>query len=70
MARPLMKAVDSGLDVLFSSDNDMIVGVDSAIEMRDRWPRFQYAVLTVNHFRYYYTEEGRRVLSRWLAEPG
>jgi hypothetical protein len=68
LARRLMGVLDSGLDTLFAGDNDLIVGVNSARSLESRWPRLEVALLGVNHFGYFYTEEGRRALARWLSQ--
>lgn len=67
LARRLMQGMDLGLDPLFASDNDLIVGADSARALETRRPRLEIAQLGVHHFQYFDSEEGRRALVRWLS---
>jgi hypothetical protein len=67
LARRLMHVLDSGLDALFASDNDLVVSVASARALENRWPHLETAILGVNHFQYFHSEEGRRTLVRWLS---
>jgi hypothetical protein len=55
------------LDVLFAGDHDLAVGVESALALRHRWPNFTYEVIGINHFQYFHSEEGQRVLAKWLS---
>jgi hypothetical protein len=67
LARRLRGELDIGLDALFAGDNDLVVEVSSARALETRWPRLEVAELGVNHFQYFYSEEGQRVLARWLT---
>ncbi|MCC9077557.1 caspase family protein [Litorilinea aerophila] len=63
----VMKGVDVALDLFFQDDNDLLVSLASARALADRWPNYQEAVLGINHFQYFYSPEGQRVLARWLS---
>jgi hypothetical protein len=67
LSSKLMRGLDVGLDLLFRGDNDLAVGVASATALQGRWPRFAHAVLPGNHFQYFHSAEGQRVLARWLS---
>jgi hypothetical protein len=67
LAQRLMGVADSGLDVLFAGDNDLLVGVDSARWLEGRWPRLNVQVVGGHHFQYFVSPEGQRVLARWLS---
>jgi hypothetical protein len=67
LARRLLAAIDSGLDVLFGGDNDLVVGVESARDLEGRWPALVVERMGVHHFHYFHSEEGQQVLARWLA---
>jgi hypothetical protein len=66
LAQKLATTVDSGLDLLFSSDNDLLVGVNSARWLEGRWPRLNLQVVSGHHFQYS-SPESQRVLARWLS---
>ena len=67
LAQRLMKTADSGLDLLFAGDNDLVVGVSSARWLEGRWPRLNVQVISGHHFQYFLPPEGHRVLARWLS---
>ena len=67
LAQRLMKTADSGLDLLFAGDNDLVVGVSSARWLEGRWPRLNVQVISGHHFQYFLQPEGHRVLARWLS---
>ena len=64
---PLLDWLDSGLDLLFAGDNDLLVGVNSARWLEGRWPRLTVQVVSGHHFQYFLPPEGQRVLARWLG---
>lgn len=67
LAQKVAGTVDAGLDLLFSGDNDLLVGVNSARWLEGRWPRLTLQVIGGHHFQYFVRPEGQRVLARWLS---
>jgi hypothetical protein len=66
LAQRVMGAADSGLDLLFAGDNDLLVGVASARRLEGRWPRLEVQVIGGHHFQYFVSPEGARLLADWL----
>jgi hypothetical protein len=67
LAQKVAATMDAGLDLLFSGDNDLLVGVNSARWLEGRWPRLNVQVVSGHHFQYFLPAEGQRVLARWLS---
>ena len=67
LAKQLAGTLDTGLDLLFAGDNDLLVGVQSARWLEGRWPRLTVQVVSGHHFQYFLPPEGHRVLARWLS---
>jgi hypothetical protein len=67
LAKQLAGTLDAGIDLLFSGDNDLLVGVQSARWLEGRWPRLTVQVVSGHHFQYFLPPEGHRVLARWLS---
>jgi hypothetical protein len=67
LAQLLARTLDTGLDLLFAGDNDLLVGVESARCLEGRWPRLTVQVVSGHHFQYFLPQEGQRVLARWLS---
>lgn len=63
----IMQAVDIGLDKLFGGQNDLLVGVRSAQDVRGGdWPELTVAELPGNHFQYFVTEDSIDVFRQWI----
>jgi hypothetical protein len=67
LAQKVAATADAGLDLLFSGDNDLLVGVNSARWLEGRWPRLNVQIVGGHHFQYFSPPEGQRVLARWLG---
>jgi hypothetical protein len=67
LAQKVAGTMDAGLDLLFASDNDLLVGVNSARWLEGRWPRLTLQIISGHHFQYFLPPEGQRVLARWLS---
>ncbi|MEM7532639.1 MAG: caspase family protein [Chloroflexota bacterium] len=68
LSKAFFGTLDVGLDRFFDDENDVAVAIHSAKDVYGgRWPNLTIEELSVNHFRYFFSDEGKAILEKWLA---
>jgi hypothetical protein len=62
------RGIDMTADLLFKSQNDLVIGVDSMLSLRSKYPDQQLRdrVVPCHHFAYFHADEPLAQLEAWL----